>query len=65
MANEQEINPKNLKRLCWANGLTVVQLCRKIRKSRNTVYAAARNCSRYPVAYGLMRIELIGGGRPA
>lgn len=43
----QKINKKNLKRLCWKRGLSVTELAKQIRRSRNAVYMAAENPARY------------------
>ena len=62
MRTGREINQKNLKRLCWANGVTVAGLARRIGKSRTNLYAAVRKPSRFPIIYAALTEELLGKG---
>lgn len=55
----EKINPKSLKGLCWARGLSVAGLSRRIGKARQVVYAAAANPRRYPIAFAAMERELL------
>ena len=42
MAPTLEINPKNLKALCWSRGMSVAEAARKIKRSRTTIHRAVR-----------------------
>jgi hypothetical protein len=48
----------NLKRRCWAHGLTVTALASKIGKNRCTLYFAVENPTRYPVTFQLIQEAL-------
>lgn len=55
----QKINPKNLKAMCWARGLTVTALAARVRKSRQNVYKAVHNPSRFPRVFAAVSAELL------
>jgi len=48
MTSPKKINRENLKRICWLNGYSVSALARKIGRSRESVYSAARDPGRRP-----------------
>lgn len=43
MRDLKKIKPENLKRLCWARGLSVAQLAKKIGRHRVSVHRAVAN----------------------
>ena len=49
-----KINPKNLRRLCGLNGMTVVELARRIQRNKVTVYRAVRHPQQYRPTYQLV-----------
>jgi len=51
----ERINAKNLKARCRARDLTIVALARQIGRSRQAVYFAAENPSRYSRTYRLIQ----------
>lgn len=46
-----EINPKNFRRICGLNGLTVVELAKQIIRHRDTLNRAVRNPSQFKPTY--------------
>lgn len=47
MQHAKKIKPENLKRLCWAKGMSVADLARRIGVHRVTVHSAVAMPSRY------------------
>lgn len=43
MRATKKIKPENLKRLCWAKGMSVADLARSIGRNRVTVHNAVKN----------------------
>lgn len=47
MQRAKKIKPENLKRLCWAKGMSVSDLARRIGVNRVTVHVAVAQPNRY------------------
>ena len=52
--SKPEVNRGNLKQLCWLNGMTISELARTIKRTRQTIYEAVENPDLCPIAYNLI-----------
>jgi hypothetical protein len=55
---KSKITPQNLKVRCWKKDLTVAALARRIQRSRQMVYFAVENPSRFSPTYQLIEEAL-------
>lgn len=47
MRDAKKIKPENLKRLCWAKGMSIADLAKRIGRNRVTVHLAVSQPHRY------------------